>query len=360
MRILPRYFVSRFLGLFGAILLASVLVIVMVEMLLNLDRMLDIQPGAAGVTTYLLLRIPAYYLPDLVPAASFAAAFVALGLAARWQETTAMKAGGIPPLRIALPILGAALVLAAATGVFNETWGVRANQEWKRQLAGASVAIDYRRGSFWYHRGRMIYSVRGADRATRTLEGIALFERDRSGRLVRSIHADRVRVGEDGVWHFENAVIRDFDPDLPGSPPRSEARPETALALALEADEEVLMGADVSLLPLDRLRDDIALRSREGEPVQRLVALLHQRLTDPLAVWVLALLGIPMGLRVENTRTFGRPALAGIALVAAYFLLRNVGHTLAAEGVVTPAAPAWAVVLLFCGIGTWQLARTPR
>ncbi|MGH0037801.1 MAG: LptF/LptG family permease [Myxococcota bacterium] len=360
MRILPRYFVSRFLGLFAAILFASILVIVIVEMLLNLDRMLEVHEGAAGVASYLLLRIPVYYLPDLVPAASFGAAFTALGLGARWQEITAMKAGGIPPLRIALPVLGAALLLSVATGLLNETWGIRASQEWKRQLTGGSVAVDYRRGSFWYHRGRMIYKVRGADRETRTLVDIALFERNRDGRLVKSIHADRARIGDDGVWRFENAVIREFTPDRPGSPPRTRARPETALALALEADQEVLMGADASLLPIDRLREYIDVRSREGEQVQRLVALFHQRLTDPLAVLLLALLGIPLGLRVGPMRGFGRPAILGLALLAGYFLMRNVGHTLAAEGVVSPAVPAWVVLAVFAGIGTWQLARTPR
>jgi lipopolysaccharide export system permease protein len=359
-RILPRYFVSRFLGLFAVILVASILVIVIVEMLLNLDRMLEIQEGAAGVFTYLVLRIPTYYLPDLMPAASFGAAFAAIGLGAHWQEITAMKAGGIPPWRIALPILGAALVLSAATGVLNETWGIRASQEWKSQLTGGGVALDYRRGSFWYHRGRMIYKVRGADPTTRTLEDIALFERNREGRLVRSILADRARIGEDGLWHFENAVIREFEPDRPGSPPHTQARPEAALEIALEADQQVLLGADASLLPLDRLYDYIEVRSREGEPVQRLVALLHQRLTDPLAVVLLALLGIPLGLRVEQARAFGRPAVVGIALLAGYFLLRNVGHTLAAEGVMPAATSSWGIVLAFAGIGAWQLARAPR
>lgn len=360
MRILPRYFVSRFLGLFGAILVASVLVIVIVEMLLNLDRMLEIREGAAGVATYLALRIPVTYLPDLMPFAAFGAAFTAFGLAAHWRETIAAKAGGIPPWRIAWPILVAALVLSGVTGLVNETWGIQAGQEWKRQLTGGAVALDYRRGSFWYHRGRMIYKVRGADPDTRTLEGIALFERNREGRLVRSVLADRARIGDDGVWRFENAVIREFEPDRPGTPPRTRAQTEAALALALEADQEALLGADAGLLPIARLRDYIAMRSREGEPVQRLVAVLHQRLADPLAVLLCALLGIPLGLRVEQTRAFGRPAILGIGILAMYFLLRTVGHTLATEGVVDPAVPSWAVAVAFAGVGGWQLARTPR
>ena len=58
MRTLSRYFASRFLGLFTTILVASILVIVMIEMLLNLDEMLKVQKGAEAVLGYLVLRIP--------------------------------------------------------------------------------------------------------------------------------------------------------------------------------------------------------------------------------------------------------------------------------------------------------------
>ena len=105
MRILSRYFVARFLALFFATLFASTLAIVIVEMLLNLDDMLKGQSGPAGALGYLFLRIPSYYLRDLIPISTFVAAFFSVGLAASWRETIAFKAGGISPHRVAIPIL---------------------------------------------------------------------------------------------------------------------------------------------------------------------------------------------------------------------------------------------------------------
>ena len=104
-RILSRYFVARFLRYFVAIFVASALGIATVEMLLNFDDMLKGGHGTEGVVTYLLLRIPSYYLRELVPICTFAAAFTTLGLAARWFESTAAKAGGISPYRLILPVL---------------------------------------------------------------------------------------------------------------------------------------------------------------------------------------------------------------------------------------------------------------
>ena len=82
MRILSRRFLASYLGFYAGILRASVLVIAIIEMRVNRERALEFQRGAQGVVTYLLLRLPSYYLPYLVPVTSFAAAFLAVGLAA--------------------------------------------------------------------------------------------------------------------------------------------------------------------------------------------------------------------------------------------------------------------------------------
>ena len=114
-RILTRYLVARFLGFFAAFLIVSLLTIAVVEMMLNLGDMLRADAGLPGVATYLLLRLPAYYLRDLVPIVAFASAFFTLGTAARWLELLAAKAGGISTQRLSLPMLGAALLLTALT-----------------------------------------------------------------------------------------------------------------------------------------------------------------------------------------------------------------------------------------------------
>lgn len=359
MRTLSRYFVGRFLGFFATTLLASTLAIVIVETLLNFDDMLKVQEGAQGVATYLLLRIPSYYLPDLIPISAFAGAFFALGLASRRLEITAMKAGGLPPRSAIVPILAAAALLGAATLFVNETLVIRSAQSWQTNVSGDARHLDYRRGSFWYQRGRTLYNVRGADRSTRTLHGVSLFERDQGGHLVRSIHAERVRIGDDHQWHLENAIIRRFDPESRDSAPQVERLESTVLEMASDMDA-ALMDADASLLSTVQLRTQIQLRMAEGDRVHHLEALLHSRLADPVTVWLLTFLAVPFALRVEESRSLGQPALLGIVTVAAFFAARSLGDTLAAEGVVPAIAGAWSTLLFFGALGTWQLARVPR
>ena len=200
MRTLSRYFVARFIRLFLATLFGSTLAIVIVEMLLNLDDMLKGQAGLTGALGYLFLRIPSYYLHDLIPIASFVAAFLSMGLGASWRETTACKAGGISPHSVAIPILGAACALSVATLALNETLVIRSIQEWSQQRGGVG-SIEFRRGAFWYQRGRSIYNIGDANPEERVLLQVVI-DHANSGDVDHREDA-RTRLVDDGSAQVE-------------------------------------------------------------------------------------------------------------------------------------------------------------
>ncbi len=357
-RILSRYLVETYLALFAVVLCASVLIIVIVEMLVNLDQIFEAQRGVAGIARYLILRIPAYYLSDLVPISSFAAAFFACGLAAHWHEVIAMKIGGISPHRAVLPLLCTSLLLSVLAVAVNETLVVGASQAWSRHERGNDGRIDYRRGWFWYHRGRVIYNIRDADRDAQTLQGVTIFELNDQGRLQRTIHAESVQVESPDRWRLHEAVIRTFDLSRPNSAPTLERTAERVLEVADERDL-ALLDADASALSIRNLSEYIEVRAREGADTSHYRAQLHGRMAAPLTVVLFAFLGIPIGLRVEQTRSLASPALQGVMVVAGFYLVRNVGATLAASGIGSTFIP-WLVLAAFGSTGAWFFARVPR
>jgi LPS export ABC transporter permease LptG len=358
-RILSRQFLASYLTLYLAILFASLLVIGVIEMTLNFDDALEFSQGLRGIGTYLFLRLPSYYLPYLVPVSSFAAAFFCLGLPARTQEIVAIKAGGIAPQRICLPVLLAAAGLAAITLVLNETivletanrFNRRGGEGWQGELFQVS-------GAFWYHRGRHFYNVTEADAASRTLHGIRVYEQDENGRLKRSITAKSAIIGEDHRWELRDAVFREFAPDRPGSAP-TVRREENALLEVASQRELALLDANAASLTLPRLVEYIEALRGEGRDATRYRALLHTRLADPLTVLVFALLGIPLGLGVERSRSLATAAVQGIGLLGAFYTLQT-GAAIVAAGGVEAAVPApWILLAGFAIWGSWRFARVP-
>lgn len=357
MRILTRYLIARFLSSFVLFLIVSSATIAMVEIMLNLGDMLQRDTGLRGIASYLFLRLPAYYLRDLIPTVAFAAAFFTLGSAARGLEILAVKAGGLSPHRIAAPLLGVGLALSAVAFVVNETITLEATRRWNQRDSGAHP-ISFRRGSFWYHRGRTIYNIAGADPETSTLRGVRIYELGDDGRLLRSIEAERATVSSGDHWRFHAPRIRSFDPDdIERAPISTQHQGELGLDLG-EGSGPALMSADLASLSLDDLRQLIAQQRQNGREPSRPQALLHARLADPFATLLFVLAAIPLGIRVEKARGRGMTlsALYGIAIVAAFFSFRSVADTLTMGGLVAPSPAPWLLLAAFAGFGAWRYA----
>lgn len=356
MGVLSRHFLARFAVSLAAVLGALVLAVALVELLGDFDDVVGSSEGFSGALLYVALRIPSQWLPLLVPVAAFVATFLALGTAARSLEFVAIKAGGVSPLRVLVPVIVAGAVVSGLGLAANETLGVRAHEAWRRHLRGDDQ-VEFRRGSFWYHKGRYVYNVRDADPQARQLREVAIFELDRRGQLVRSIQAARARIDDDGHWQLDDAVIRRFEPGVPEAPVSFERLARTELVLT---GELALFDAGVQGLSIADLREYRDGRPADDPEAIRAQALLHDRLTEPLSAFVFVLLAIPLGLRVERTRSLAVPALQGVGALFAFSTLREYGVALASQGVVAPAATPWLILLAFAALGGWLLARTPR
>lgn len=354
MRILSRYLAARFLTLFAAILFASTLSISVVELLLNFDDVLAVRARTGDPFTYLLLRVPSYYLVHLIPMSAFAASFLALGLAARWRELTALSASGVSPRRAAAPILVACAALAIGSHFVAETLILQTTRAWSRQHGPSEDELTFRQGAFWYHRGRTIYNITGADRESRTLRGVRLYRRDDLGRPEINVEAELVTIGPDGVWLFENARVRRFEPNDPEAAPEVQIGVDLPLAISDESDA-ILLDADAGSLPLARLREYIATNTGRAYPgseasLLRLRRLLHERLSAPFTVVVFGLLAIPIGLRASNERGLGSASLRALVTLAGFFLVRSLAAGLASAGLLPPALASWGVL---SGFALW-------
>ncbi|MCH2171191.1 LptF/LptG family permease [Myxococcota bacterium] len=356
MRILSRYFLWSYLSLFFGTLFISVVTIVIVEMLVHFDVIFSTANQTRDILEHLFLRIPAFYLADLVPIASFLAAFLCTGIPARHHEFTAIKAGGISPLRVVIPILLASALLSGASLVANETLVLRASADWQR-FGQPPGLVEYEQGVFWYRSGDDLFRVGEADAERRILSDVMVLQLDPQGHLVQTLRAPRVRIEGDHLWRFENSTTRTYDRASPNAPPRIERSKESALEIGSQRNL-ALLSADPAGLTLSQLYEYIELRDHDGRSSLRSEALLHSRATQPLLVFVFTLMALPLGLSVGPTRSFSIPAAQGAFLLAIFLTGRNAAG-LAPD--LTPAIPLpWVFLFLFTGFCAWRLSTSLR
>jgi len=358
-RILSRYFVARFLGLFVTVLVAAVLILATIELVLNLDDLSGFSTptnvadeagpsgGLALALRFIALRLSSYYLGDLLPIAAFVAAFATFAWAGRVLEIVAIQASGIRLVRIVAPVLGTAVLLSIVAALLQETVTLEADRRFASRDRADRDQIDFRRSAFWYHKGPSITNIRQADPATRSLYGVEVFERGPDGSVVRVIRSEIVRIEPDGTWRFEEATVWAFDPRSPDARPRFYRGVSVALDLA-SLGGDTLLAADPALLDLPDLADYL----ESAEPAsptnrRRLEGRFHDRLSRPPLVLLFTWMALPFALRVDGRGLIARPALAGVVALALFFLARSAGTTLAREGLIATGPTPWLTILAF-------------
>lgn len=359
-RILTRHLLARFLFQVFSILGVILAAMLVISLLLDFDDVLDPDRGFVWTLVKLVLQIPAQSLRTVLPIAALAAALGCFGLSARWLEITAMKAGGISPVRVAAPILAAALLLSGVAFLLDQTVSVEAARALNRHLNGGQEdRVTLGKGSFWYHRGDNVYNIQESDPEQGTLGGVTIYERTPAGRLVRTLEARRAKVVEGRRWTLLDVRTFTFDLERPEAPPKLEEIAELTYGLGGQSDLR-LLDASASALSLRDLRKYIQARKRQGGDVDRFRTLEQQRVTEPFTLFLFVLLAIPLGIGVEQGKSLAVPALQGVGLAALYLAARGLASTLGSHSVTGPVATPWIVLVAFLGFGTWRLLRVPR
>jgi len=357
-RTISRYFIARFVQFSLAVVFVAAVSISVIELLLNFDKMLAFRDGPGGIPFYLGLRLAAEYASFIVPIAAFLGAFLSLSFSAYSLETLALRAGGVPISRVAWPLLACGLLASFTYAAFHEGVIVEARRAWVRERDG-DVNIRFKSGSFWYHRGSRIYNVGHADRKARSLHDVFVYERNAQGLLVRQIEAERIDVLDAKNWRFRNARVRHFDPANPLAPPRIENW-DSHVAEVADPRDQALLNADPATLGMKGLLQFVRGQESVGRNADEQRRIIHERITDWVALALLVAMAIPLALSVERTRSMGRSAAYAVAALAGYYALRSVAKIVSAFGVGIPGLTSWALIAVLALSTALGLLRARR
>jgi len=356
--ILSRYLLVRFLlNFFGALLVLNAVVLI-AEALLQLSELLDETGGFGAAMGIIALRVPAEYFRLTFPMAGFIGTFLSLASTARNNEVLAMKAIGISPVRVLAPVLLAALPLAALSFLIYETGCIEASrnlltfeQKGQRFTFGKDVA--------WFRSGSTLYRIRDARLEQGILKNVRLYERNEAGLLVRAISAKTAKIQDDALWELRQVQIRKFDPSQPKAATVYESL-DKLWVNGIDPNNLIPFDPNQIFFSLKQLQGRITSLERDGGDALGLRAQFQSRLTEPWIFFIFCLLAAPLGLDVEKTKSFARPALQGVGLIVLFLILRSTGHTLGMRGNLNLMLCAWLPVLLFLLWGTRQTWQSNR
>ncbi len=360
MKILDRYILRAFFTNYLIALGVMIGLYIVLDLFVNLDEFTKIKSDTKAQTFAKIIDYYGYnlflYFSQLAGTILLVAACCTLARFHRTNELTAILASGTSLYRVATPVLIASLGMNAVWFFDQEVVIPR----FADKLARKHGDIEGRRSfAVWFQpdRDNSLVSATQFHPRAREMRGVLIMKRDREGRMIEVIRADRARWDEERlVWHLEKGMQTRFT---------GRAAPDTDVGRPVTSVEE-LGGVTVNEYASDLTPKELALQQAslwtsflslpEIEKLQQrfaetgtteFIKIKHRRLTVILINMIMLCLGMPFFLNRERVSVIvaGGQCLAvcGLCYVLT-FICQSVD--LGALGM-SPALPAWLPVLIF-------------
>jgi lipopolysaccharide export system permease protein len=350
------YMAKMFLVRFLAFLLGLCLILQVLDLLNETDRILRGSPDTPGV----LWQYVGWRLPQLIslftPFAVLLATLLTFASLNQNSEITIMRAAGLSPHQILTPLFLATGVIALVHFAFNDSILMNANANlnaWKK--------IDYRPlpktndggSQVWFKDGNRIISARDVKMVSGqvTMAQVTIYNRPNGISLASTITApiatlrggaiELARATETNLTNYEKTVR-----DLVRIP--LEIPPQRFVAASVNADRTRFL----------ELRTAISQLEEGGQATDTLKASLYHKISGPLSSILMPLLGAVAAFGVARSGKLFVRVVAGMFLGFAYFVADNFMMAMGQFGAAPPLLAAWAPFLLFLCVGEAVIYRT--
>ncbi len=359
--ILDNYILRSFLQNLGTVVGAFLVLLLVFTFFELLGDMLRNHVSATVMLGYLWNVIP-FFLYKTLHLSVLLAVLITFGSMTRNNEITAMKATGTSIYRAVAPVFVICLSLSAGLFLFDQYYLPQANRTQdalRNQIKGKPPQTYLRPDRKWiFGQQNTIYYYEFFDADKNEFGRVSAFQFD-PGRfdIVRRVYAERARWSNDlKKWVFE----RGWNRDLRGSAIENFTTFEVATFDDLNDPpayfkKEVIQSSEMNYAELERYIADL---QQSGFDVVRLRLQLQEKLSIPLVVVLMALLGTPFALSAGRRGTLAGVAIA-IAIFVVYTVVSGVFDAMGGLSQLPAALAAWAPDIIFAFTGGYLLLKTP-
>ena len=362
MKILDRYILKELIGplIFGIIIFTTLMVAG--GILFKLVKLMveqNVSALVAGKLFFLgLPQIIAYTLPMSV----LLACLLTFSRLSSDKEIMAMKAGGISLYSVSAPVLIIALLVSLLTIIFNETVVPQARQSyekimWEEVNKGLfpQQKEDIFIREFKDNQLQRFLYAKVFDQKTKTLKKVVDMEFEK-GHPVRTINAQSAKWDERG-WHFTEGVVNEFSRE--GRVKHIVEFKRQKIELSRTPEDIASSQKKPEDMGIRELKSQIMLLKEEGIKVKELLVELYLKITVPIASFIFALIGFPLGIKSQRSSSSLGVGLSAL-IIFAYYVVMTLSSTWGKAGYLSPLLSAWMANIIFGVIGLGLLVKAAR
>ncbi len=307
-----------------------------------------------------LIQLYFYQMPALLiqtlPIASLMGSVVTMVLLSRTNEITAMRASGMSPARIGMPLAAGGLLLSLFSLFLGEAVLPKFAENMyylKEVVIERQSDTEIAEGAHWVRQESLLFSFKDYNPNTQKLFGLQLVQMGNAFMPTQISYAKEAQyLPDQDLWQVEGIHVLDFSEvgrlkqkayaesrqmQLPVSPAklRKERRPPSELNVL-------------------QLRDLIARRKAAGLDSQDFEIDMHFKISFAFASLVVSLIGLQFGYRSERTTETIKGVLLAFAVGIGYWFVMTATKTLCAQSGLPPMLGAWIPNVVILGFSVIQ------
>lgn len=355
MKILTRYILKEYLLLLLLTTGGLVSIYLVIDIFEKVDNLIEHGAEAWVILKYFTLEVP-IILSQILPFSVLIATILTLSLLSRSRETMAIRAMGLSPSLLAMPIILSTFFLSFLSFLFNEYVVTEAMKELdtmkKIWVKGASREAIFKQFKVWLKDGRRIYNIRLIEPEKGEIKGLVLFTL-KDGSLGMKMEVREARWKE-GRWLGKGVRIVRF-----GKKEGAEIEEVSEMIIPLREKPEDLknLKASAETMNILELKRYIERIEEEGYNPYAYKVDLYNKIAIPLSVVIMAFLGVSFGL-LEIKGGILVSLLLSVGLAFSYWLTHALSTALGYGGILHPFLASWLPNLTFGALGGFLFLQT--
>ena len=353
--VLLEYIAKMFLVRFLILLFGIALIMQALDVLSQSGDVLE--PAGAGMESiwrFTVLRFP-QMVSNVVGFSALLATLITCTTLTQSSEVAVMQSSGLSSFRIIFPMMGVCAVAAVFLFAMNETIVAQSNDEYERWRASGfaigDVTLPPSKSDAWAIEGDTRVRAQSVTRDGTILDKVTLYTLNSEGKIAEITSANFAAFSN-GQWtmfdvtHFNVAEMKVV------------SEPRMTWDTAIPPARFRALSIDPETVPIGRLASAVDQLEGEGMSVNKLTAWLHHKISGPLGVILMPLLGAMAAFGVQRSGTIFLRVIGGMAFGFSYFVVDNLLLAVGQFGTIPPVLAAWTPLFLFFFLGTSVLFYT--
>jgi len=300
------------------------------------------QPSAFVIAKYYLFQIPNQVVQSL-PIAALLASVICMILLSRTNEITAMRAVGMGPLRIGLPLATGGLILSLFSALVGE---LLVPQLAQKVAYIRTIEIEKRTdevmtaGTHWFRDGQVLINFQDYEPLSQTLIHLKLLQVGNNFKPMRSTEASTARyIEQEKVWWLKG--VRAFSFGKGDMISKLEPMADFKTTLPVEPTKLQRDLRKPNELSIQELYDTVSLGEKSGLNTLPYKVDFHGKIAYPFAAFVVSLIGLKFGYKSERTTETAKGMLLAFFIGISYWFILSSGRALGLRGDIPPVVAAW-------------------